>query len=149
MEESAMRDLYDDDIVAWATTQAALLRAGQWHALDIDHLAEEIEAVARAEVRELGSRTAVFLAHLLKWQYQPGRRSTSWLRTIGNQRRRIGRLVQKTPSLKPLLADAEWLDEVWEDAVEIASRETGLDEFPQQSPWQLSEVFESDFLPEL
>lgn len=142
-----MRNLYDDDIVAWATTQAALLRARQWHALDIDHLAEEIEAVARAEVRELGSHTAVLLAHLLKWQYQPGQRSTSWLRTIGNQRRRIGRLVQKTPSLKPLLADAEWLDEVWEDAVEIASRETGLDEFPQQSPWQLSEVFESDFLP--
>lgn len=144
-----MRNLYDDDIAAWATAQAALLRSRQWEALDIDHLAEEIEAVARAEVRELGSRTAVQLAHLLKWQYQPARRGNSCLRTIRSQRRRIVRLLGKMPSLKPVLQDGEWLEDVWEDAVEIAARETGLDDFPQRLPWRLHEVLESDFLPEL
>jgi hypothetical protein len=88
-------------------------------------------------------------AHLLKCQYQPARRSNSSLRTIGNQRRRIVRLLGKMPSLKPVLQDGEWLEDVWEDALEIAARATGLDDLPQPPPWRIHEVLESDFLPEL
>ncbi|KAG0163435.1 hypothetical protein DFQ30_000171 [Apophysomyces sp. BC1015] len=38
---------YEKDVVAWSNEQAALLRAGQFSALDIEHLAEEIEDVGR------------------------------------------------------------------------------------------------------
>lgn len=65
---------YEKDVVAWAKEQAALLRAGQFSALDIEHLAEEIEDVGKSEQRELANRMAVLLAHLLKWQCQPERR---------------------------------------------------------------------------
>lgn len=34
---------YEKDVVAWAQEQAELLRSGQLSALDIEHLAEEIE----------------------------------------------------------------------------------------------------------
>lgn len=34
---------YDRDVIAWSKEQARLLRAGQFAALDIEHLAEEIE----------------------------------------------------------------------------------------------------------
>ena len=57
---------YDADVVAWSSEQAALLRAGRFSELDIEHLADEIEDVGRSEERELGSRMAVLLAHLLK-----------------------------------------------------------------------------------
>src|SRR6266403_1653518 len=34
---------YDTDFYAWTQAQAAALRAGQWEALDIEHVAEELE----------------------------------------------------------------------------------------------------------
>jgi len=42
-----MGNLYEDDVIAWAEQQAALLRAGRWALLDIDNIAEEIEDVRR------------------------------------------------------------------------------------------------------
>lgn len=38
---------------------------------------------------------------------------------------------------------------IWEDAVEIAARESGIDEFPQQLPWNITDALDSAFLPEL
>ncbi len=142
-----MSNLYDQDLVAWATSQAQLLRGRQWQGLDTAHLAEQMDAVARAEMRELASRMAMLVADLLAWQSQPGRHSNSWLRTIHNQRRRIGRLLGKAPSLAALLQDAEWAADVWEDAVDIAARETGMDEFPAHAPWAMSVVLDADFFP--
>ncbi|SMF97748.1 protein of unknown function DUF29 [Methylomagnum ishizawai] len=34
--------LYDTDIVAWASEQARLLRAGRFGALDLEHLADAV-----------------------------------------------------------------------------------------------------------
>jgi hypothetical protein len=48
--------LYDRDVIAWATRQAALLRARRFDELDIEHIAEEIEDVGKSEQRELASR---------------------------------------------------------------------------------------------
>ncbi len=49
----------------------------------IANIAEEIEDVGKSEQRELASRMAVLIAHLLKWKYQPSRhRGTSRERTI-------------------------------------------------------------------
>ena len=47
-----------------------MLRAGKLSALDIEHIAEEIEDVGKSEKRELSSRMAVLLSHLLKREYQ-------------------------------------------------------------------------------
>jgi len=70
--------LYHLDIIAWAEEQASLLRAGRLSELDIDHIAEEIEDVGKSEQRELASRMAVLIAHLIKWRYQLQRRGNSW-----------------------------------------------------------------------
>jgi hypothetical protein len=69
--------LYATDIIAWASDQARLLRTGRLDRLDVEHLAEEIEDVGKSEQRELASRMAVLLAHLLTWQFQPQRRGVS------------------------------------------------------------------------
>ena len=63
-----MNTRYEADVVAWAQEQAALLRAGRFSEIDIANIAEEIEDVGKSEKRELASRMAVLLAHLLKWK---------------------------------------------------------------------------------
>lgn len=139
---------YEVDLVAWATEQATLLRQGKWSALDIEHIAEEIEDVGRSVRRELRSRMAVLLAHLLKWQWQPSHRGKSWVRTIRNQREELADLLSSNPSLLPELRSEKWQRQVWENAVTIASKETGLDEFPEHCPWTFQEVADCDFFPE-
>ena len=74
-------------MILWAEEQARYLREGRLSELDIEHLADEIEDVGRSEKRELASRMAVLLAHLLKWRLQPEKRSRSWRTIIADQRR--------------------------------------------------------------
>jgi hypothetical protein len=139
---------YEQDVVAWAREQAALLREGKFSAIDVEHIAEEIEDVGKSEQRELSSRMAVLLAHLLKWQYQPGRRGSSWRRTIKEQRRAVGVALQKTPSLRNSLSDTDWLTGTWADAVSKAVEETGLDVFPEDLPWSTEQILSTEFYPE-
>ena len=89
--------LYDRDLLAWAEHQAAQLRAGRIDQVDMEHLIEEIEAMAGNLRRELKSRLRVLLAHLLKWQFQPRRRSRSWAATIAEQRAEIEDLLRGKP----------------------------------------------------
>ncbi len=139
--------LYDQDIVAWATEQARLLRAGHLEHLDLEHIAEEIEDVGKSEQRELASRMAVLLAHLIKWQFQPERRGSSWQRTIREQRNSIARRLRRTPSLAASLTDPDWWADAWGDAVASATGETGLDTFPDECPWDLAEILDLNWMP--
>ena len=133
---------YEADVIAWAKQQVRLLRAGQFSRLDVEHIIEEIEDVAKSERREFQSRMAVLLAHLLKWQYQPEYRGNSWRRMISGQRERIVLSLKKTPSLKPDLQDAIGWQGVWDDALAIAVGETGLfyDAFPEACPWPVANI---------
>ena len=145
-----MNTSYESDVVAWAKEQAALIRAGQFDQLDLTHIAEEIEDVGKSEQRELASRMAVLLAHILKWKFQPQKRSVSWTLTIKEQRRLLVRRVQKTPSLSPILSDPEWVDEIWVDAKALAEKETGLDmsTYPEICPWSMVDVLKLEWLPD-
>jgi hypothetical protein len=141
---------YDQDVLAWSIEQAKLLREGRFSELDIEHLADEIEDVGKSERRELESRLAVLMAHLLTWQHQPERRETSrsWLLTIREQRRSVERRIEKTPSLRALLDDAELIRDAWSDARVLASQETGLVDFSEDCPWAIREqVLQEGWFP--
>lgn len=141
---------YETDVVAWASEQARLLRAGRFDLVDREHIAEEIEDVGKSEQRELAARMAVLLAHLLKWQHQPERRGASWEVTISNQRHRIVRRLDKTPSLRGCFNDPDWWADAWDDACDLASAETGigLDRLPRNCPWAIAaEVLDESWLP--
>ena len=140
--------LYDQDFYAWANEQARLLRAGALSEADIEHIAEEIETMGKAEKRELVSRLAVLLAHLLKWQYQPERRGVSWEVTIGNQRRALVRHLQDNPSLKSRVQEA--LADAYGDAKGDARAATYLprETFPASCPWSFEQTMNEDFWPD-
>jgi hypothetical protein len=141
---------YETDVIAWANEQAAFIRSGRFDLLDLEHIADEIEDVGKSEQRELESRMAILLAHLIKWQYQPDRRGNSWRHTITEQRKRVIQRIQKTPSLKADLNTLNWWPGIWVDALDIATRETGFlyERFPQECPWEYSQITNTDFWPE-
>jgi hypothetical protein len=139
---------YKQDIVAWAQEQAQFIRAGRFDLLDLEHIADEIDDVGKSEARELQSRMAVLIGHLLKYQYQPERRSTSWALTIREQRKRILLRLKRTPSLKAFFIEDERFDDAYLDGRLIAEKETGLDDFPGTCPWSIDNVLSADWLPE-
>jgi hypothetical protein len=138
---------YEDDLFAWTQEQAALLRARAADDLDWENLAEEIESMGRRDRRELESRLAVVLLHLLKWQAQPALRSKSWRSTLRTQRREIRRLLKESPSLRREVPDL--MAEAYDDAVEDAVEETELPAktFPKTCPYETDEVLGEDYLP--
>ena len=93
---------YETDVVAWASEQASLLRAGRFELLDRDHIAEEIEAVGTSEQRVLASRMSVLLAHLLKWRYQLARRRASWEKPLLAQRKALAHRPPTHPCRSPI-----------------------------------------------
>ena len=139
-----MGTLYDEDVIAWAEQQAALLRSGQWSLLDIDNIAGEIEDVGKSERRALCHRMAVLVEHLIKCRYQPERCGASWRRTIREQRAQVRKLLRQSPSLRKLMADPGFAEDVWSDAVILAVKEAALDDLPEQSPWTLDEALRED-----
>ena len=141
---------YDKDVIVWSQEQARLLRAGRFAELDIEHLADEIEDVGKSEKRELASRMAVLLAHLLKWSRQPENRGKSWRSTITLQRKRIALAIKATPSLKAVIRDNDWQEDMWLDALAQASSETGLamEDFPDACPWTMDQAADQEFWPE-
>ena len=142
-----MGTTYGTDVVAWATEQAALLRSGQLSAIDVEHLAEEMDAMSAKEKRELRYRLAILLQHLLKWQFQPTRRSDSWTTTMFEQRLNIQDILEDSPSLAGILV--ERFAGAYALATRQAAMETGisLSLFPKDCPYTLAETMDDDWLP--
>ena len=139
---------YNKDVILWSQEQAALLRSGRFSQLDIEHLADEIEDVGKSEKREVASRMAVLLAHLLKWQHQPERRGRSWQTTVKSQREGLAIALKETASLKAVMRDTNWQRTAWIDAVDQATKETALDvDFGETCPWTTEQVLATDFWP--
>jgi hypothetical protein len=144
---------YETDFVAWADDQAALLRrraSGEIvnDGFDWEHLAEEIEGVARNDRHEVVSRMATICQHLLKMVYQPEKQidSNSWASTIIEQRARLELLLEDSPSLRPYAA--AMFGRAYSVGRRMAARETGISTLPAPSSWTIEQVLDADFWPE-
>ena len=130
------------DFAAWALHQAALVRARRWDLLDITNIAEELETLGRAEFNALVSQLRVVLLHLLKWDFQPERRSRSWAGSIAEHRSRIEDQLADNPSLLPRRNEA--LARAYRLARLAAVTETGLPlhNFPIDPPYDWPAIME-------
>jgi hypothetical protein len=136
--------LYDQDLAAWAEQQATLLREGRTEALDTANLIEELEATSGSLRRELKRRLRILLLHLLRWQFQPRRRSRGWVATIAEQRDQIKDLLDESPSLRREIEATAMA--AWPQARKRAAIESGLprETFPADLPYDLSQILGED-----
>lgn len=129
----SLATLYERDETAWLEAMARLALQGDVDQLDYQNLAEFLTDMARRDRREVESRLASLIAHLLKWHHQPDKRSRGWLVTAEQQRQELLRLFTS----KTLRNHAEAkLSDIYADGVRLAIVETGLPEntFPQECP---------------
>jgi hypothetical protein len=138
---------YEADFHQWINEQTAALKAGQFDQLDVTHLIEELDSMSARERRELINRLAVLLAHLLKWQFQPERRCTSWRLTINEQRRQLALLLEDSPSLEQRLP--EFLERAYRNGARAALEQTGFlkSPFPESCAYGIEQILDEDFMP--
>src|SRR5271163_4644665 len=120
---AATETLYELDETAWLEATANLIRNGRLAEVELNTLAEYLTDMAKRDRREVVSRLVLLLSHLLKWEYQPDRRSGSWRGTILEQQRELRQLLESGTlrnHATALFADA------YTDARKQAAAETGL-----------------------
>jgi len=147
MNKTASVISYDKDFYAWTLHNAELLRQGKLKDIDAINIAEELESMGKSDRRQVINRLIVLLVHLLKWEYQKESRSDSWKGSIVEQRRRIIRLLEDSPSLNTELDKK--LDYAYTEALKQASIETGLEWslFPIKCPYSREEILNDEFYP--
>ncbi len=136
------KTLYEQDYGLWAEQMADLIAAGRFGELDIENLVEEVRDLSKRERDRLLSSMRLIVHHLLKWDYQPQKRSRSWQTTIQRERNNITFYLKDSPSLKRYLTD-DWLTEVYINARLNAMKETGLD-LPDLCSYSIQDVLERD-----
>jgi Domain of unknown function DUF29 len=146
MSESTVT-LYDTDFDAWAHEQAQHLRAKRITKLDYDHLAEEIEALAKRDWRALEHHLKNLILHCLKWEYQPqerARRGRRWQNSMNNARDAIEQILRDNHTYHDRLdAAMVW---AYPRACRNAQQETGLPRatFPDPSDWTFEQFMDAD-----
>jgi hypothetical protein len=145
---SPLTKLYEKDYCLWLELTIQQLQTGKLDNLDISALIEELQGMSNSEKNALESNLRILLMHLLKYRYQPHKRTNSWLFTIREHRKRLLKLFKKSPSLRRYYEEV--FDECYQDGRELAADETGLSltAFPLQSPFTLQESLNTDYLPD-
>jgi Domain of unknown function DUF29 len=140
--------LYERDFCLWVEEQARLLKEGRLEQLDVVNLIDEIEDLSIDRKHAVTSNLVVILKHLLKHQYQPRRRSRSWLASIAEHRRRLRKEFQHAPSLRGYAR--EQFEECYQDGRRQALIETGMgpDALPSAPPYTLEQTLDPEFLPD-
>jgi hypothetical protein len=140
----SLAQLYEADETAWLEAMADLIRHGHLGDLDYPHLGEYLSDMARRDRREVESRLATLLAHVLKWLQQPEHRTRSWHGTMVEQRQELVRLTARgvlRNHAEAVLSDS------YAEAVERAAAETGLaaNAFPAECPYTLDQLLSLEF----
>jgi hypothetical protein len=149
--EPTNQTLYDEDYYLWLRTTINQLRAGQFSAVDLDNLLEELETMGRREKRAIESLLIKLLQHLLKlkcWDEERERNQGHWKGEIRTFRREIKKALKDSPSLKPYIL--EIFDECYQDARKEASDRSQLpiDTFPVALLGSLEQILDENWFPE-
>jgi hypothetical protein len=141
-----MTNTYSVDMNSWIDQTINLLREERWNEIDVAHLIEEVEDLGKSERRGITSQLTRLLLHLLKWQYQPQRRSDSWLDSITDARTQIELAIEDSPSLKS--HPQTKLADCYDRARRQAAQQTNLDItiFPITCQYDLTLVLTENWL---
>ena len=140
---------HERDFYSWTQEQAALLRAmprGS-NRLDIDNLAEEVEDMGRAEIKEISSLLRQTLTHVIKIAVDPESQSVAhWVTEASGFQ--SDAVLTYSPGLRQRLD----LSKIWNLAKRNAK--DSLSEYgvaipllPEECPINLDQLLDSDFNP--
>lgn len=138
---------YEIDFTEWLFDQAKRLKRDDLDNLDTEYLAEELESLGRSQKRALRSHMRNRLAHMIKWDHQPEKRSRSWYASLRNSLTGMEDQIALSPSLGTGEFLAQSLSDVFPQAKRQALQETGLPStvVGDECPYSLEQIFDESF----
>lgn len=131
--------LYEQDLNLWLETAIAQLKAGNLQNLDLENLIEELEGLAGRDRRELRSRLATLLEHILKRCYVKSSYDyAGWEITIERTRFEIVGILRQSPSLKNYLYQDELFRETFAFALRTVRKNPDYQKINFPEVWQFS-----------
>jgi hypothetical protein len=156
-----LKELYEKDFYLWVMENLKLLKNKEFELVDWENLLEEIEYMARKELRSVISLMAVIMEHLYKWEnYKESvYMGSGWKKSILNARKELIDLFDEMPSLKRIAQEKESLNKAWRRAVNslivwfdedenknLAKKYFGRppteEDFPKECPYTFEQVME-------
>ena len=138
---------HDEDFYGWTKGQIQLLKKNKIKEIDVNYLIEELESMGASEKRELRSRLAQLIFHLLKYEYQKHLRSRSWKASIDEPRVQIAFVMKDNPSLKSQIN--EKVAEAYKSSLFLMDKETDIPRqaLPATCPYTLEQLQDDEFYP--
>ncbi len=160
ISKEELKELYEKDFPLWAEINLELLKEKAYELVDWENLLEEIEDMAKSDLKACISYLAVILEHLYKWDnlrsLTHGREKggMGWIRSVEMAREDIKALLKRYPSLKnklPMQIERAWAEAVknirkW--LIKIDENPHGY-KFPQKCPYTYEEAMTRDLRKEL
>jgi hypothetical protein len=156
-----LKELYEKDFYLWVMENLKLLKNREYELVDWENLLEEIEYMARKELRSVISLMAVIMEHLYKWENyrESAYMGSGWKKSILNARKELIDLFDEMPSLKGIAQEKESLNKAWRRAVNslivwfdedenknLAKKYFGRfpteEDFPKDCPYTFEQVME-------
>ncbi|QWK20625.1 MAG: DUF29 domain-containing protein [Hydrogenobacter thermophilus] len=159
LSKEELKRLYDEDFPLWAEINLELLKEKAYDLVDWENLLEEIEDMAKSDLKACISYLAVILEHLYKWdnfkdlagEEHTGRK---WIKSINGARREIDAKFKQYPSLRNKLPQE--LEKAWIEARKelynwLEDNDYEPDDFyiPEECPYTYEEAMSRDLKKEL
>jgi hypothetical protein len=161
LKTKCLKELYEKDFYLWVLENLKLLKNREFELVDWENLLEEIEYMARKELRSVISLMAVIMEHLYKWENyrESAYMGSGWKKSILNARKELIDLFDEMPSLKRIAQEKESLNRAWRRAVNslivwfdedenknLAKKYFGRlpteEDFPKDCPYTFEQVME-------
>ena len=161
LKTQSLKELYEKDFYLWVLENLKLLKNKEYELVDWENLLEEIEDMARRELRSLINLMAIIMEHLYKWENyrESAYMGSSWKKSILNARKELIDLFDEMPSLKRIAQEKESLNKAWRRAVnslivwfdedenkDLAKKYFGRlpteEDFPKDCPYTFEQVME-------
>ncbi len=169
LSKERLKELYHKDFPLWAEINLQLLKEKAYELVDWENLLEEIEDMARSDLKACISYLAVILEHLYKWDklrhltWAGGEGGHSWVASVYRARERLKAYLENSPSLRskiPQEIDKAWnfaLAELrgWLEELHIKGElkkgelEKLLTSLPNKCPYTYEEAMNRDLRKEL
>ncbi len=160
ISKEELKELYDKDFPLWAEINLELLREKAYDLVDWENLREEIEDMAKSDLKACISYLAIILEHLYKWDnfrhLTRGKEKggVGWIRSVNNARKDILTMFEIYPSLKNKLPKE--MDKAWKFAVRNIEKwleDQGKDpekyDIPKECPYTYEEAMTRDLRKEI
>ncbi len=159
ISKEELKELYDKDFPLWAEINYELLKEKLYDLVDWENLLEEIEDMARSDLKACISQLARILEHMYKWDnfrdLAGGKTAgMGWIKSIENARNEILDTFELSPSLRTKLSYE--LNTAWRSARRrlytwLIQNNQKVEDFsiPQECPYTYEEAMTRDLRKEI